>query len=212
MRPEELRRVKDLIRDATTEQELAEISSIIEEAKGKVSLGDRGLGFWEGKTPCWEMFRCPEQVRNECPAHNYRSSPCWEIEGTYCKRFDSEMKGQGTQVCEVCRVYKRWGQGEPIQIKLFGKGFDPVAKVLDRAKAVTSAIPVARKGVMRIGDTIRIRECAAIPALVGQTAEIVQLQTQGYERYAVRPIWGKVTTGEHVGKTYGFRENEVETI
>ena len=128
MKPEVLAQVKDLLKDATTEEEIVEISTIIEEAKGRLLLGEQSLGFWTGKMPCWEMFRCPQEVRDECPAFKYRGSPCWETEGTYCKLFDYGMKGDGTEIGESCRVYKKWGSGEPIQIKLYGKGFNPAGK------------------------------------------------------------------------------------
>jgi hypothetical protein len=124
MKAKELEQVKQLLQEVETVEEIAEVERIIEEAKGKISL-EPGVGFWEGKTPCWEMFRCPEAVRNECPAYKYRSLPCWEIEGTYCKLFDYGAKGDGTAICEVCRVYRKWGHGEPIEIKLFGRGFNP---------------------------------------------------------------------------------------
>ncbi len=123
MKPKELEQVKQLLKGVVTVEEVAEVESIIEEAKGKI-LAEPSLGFWEGKTPCWEMFRCPEAMRDECPAFKYRSLPCWEIEGTYCKRDDYGSTGQDTTICKVCRVYKRWGHGEPIEIKLFGRGID----------------------------------------------------------------------------------------
>ena len=123
MKPKELEQVKQLLKEVVTVEEIAEIERIIQEAKGKI-LAEPDLGFWEGKTPCWEMFRCPEAVRTECPAFNYRSLPCWQIEGTYCKLDDYGASGQDTSICEICRVYKKYGHGEPIEIKLFGKGID----------------------------------------------------------------------------------------
>ena len=98
------------------------------EQKGKVygfkydEVGEPALGFWEEKTPCWEMLRCPEEIRNECPAFRYRSLQCWEIEGTYSKLYDYGAKGDSLDICRGCRVCRRWGHGEPIQIKLRGKG------------------------------------------------------------------------------------------
>ena len=122
-----IERVEEVLKGVTTVDEIAEIEKAIGEAKGKI-LPEPTLGFWEGKTPCWEMFRCPEVMKNECPAFKYRSLPCWQIEGTYCKLYDYGAKGDGTDICQVCRVYKRWGQGEPIQIKLLGKGFNTIEK------------------------------------------------------------------------------------
>jgi hypothetical protein len=118
--------VEEILTSVATAGEIAEIETAIEEAKGRL-LVEPGLGFWAGKTPCWEMFRCPQEVRNECPSFKYRSLPCWEIEGTYCKLFDYGSRGDGTDICQYCRVYKRWGHGEPIELKLLGKGFNSTA-------------------------------------------------------------------------------------
>jgi ribosomal protein S17 len=115
--------IERIIRDANTFEEIAEIERAIAEAKGRIML-EPALGFWEGKTPCWETFRCPEAVRNECPAFHYRNLPCWQIEGTYSKLHDNGTKGECTKICENCRVYKRYGNAEPIEIKLRGKGFN----------------------------------------------------------------------------------------
>ena len=117
--------VEEILTSVATAEEIAEIETAIEEAKGRL-LVEPGLGFWEGKTPCWEMFRCPQEVRNECPSFKYRSLPCWEIEGTYCKLFDYGARGDGTDICQYCRVYKRWGHGEPIKITLLGKGLNTI--------------------------------------------------------------------------------------
>jgi len=87
-------------------------------------------GFWAGKAPCWEMCHCPQMIREECPATKYPSLPCWEIEGTYCKLDDYGATGTDTSICQVCRVYKRWGGAQPIRIKLFGKGIDASLKSL----------------------------------------------------------------------------------
>ena len=84
MKAKVLAQVSEMLREVTNEEELTEINSIIEEAKGKLRVAERDMGFWEGKTPCWEMFRCPPEVRKECLAYAYRSTPCWQIEGTYC--------------------------------------------------------------------------------------------------------------------------------
>jgi len=78
MKPKELEQVKQLLKGVATAEEIAEVDRIIQDAKGKI-LAEPNLGFWEGKTPCWEMFRCPEPMKNECPAFKYRSLPCWEI-------------------------------------------------------------------------------------------------------------------------------------
>jgi len=119
--------LEEVVRGVTSVEDIAEIERVISEVKGKI-LAEPTLGFWEDKTPCWEMFRCPEAMRKECPAFKYRTLPCWQIEGTYCKLLDYGQKGNGTDICRVCRVYKRWGHGEPIEIKLHGKGFNSVTE------------------------------------------------------------------------------------
>lgn len=86
--------------------------------------------FWQGKTPCWEMCHCSEVIRSECPATKYRHLPCWEIEGTYCKLTDDGTSGKDTSICQQCRVYKRWGQNRPIEIRLSGKGIDSFRRFL----------------------------------------------------------------------------------
>jgi hypothetical protein len=122
-----IEQVEGLLKRVTTVEDIAEIEQALNEVKGRILL-EPALGFWEGKTPCWEMFRCPETIRDECPAFKYHTVPCWQIEGTYCKLYDYGAKGDGTDICQVCRVYKRWGHDEPIAIKVRGKGFNATSE------------------------------------------------------------------------------------
>ncbi len=119
------KQLEELLKGITTVEDIAEIEKAIAEVKGKI-LTEETEGFWKGKTPCWEMLRCPEAIRNECPAYKHQGLPCWQIEGTYSKLHGGGQKGCNTDICRVCRVYKRWGQDEPIEIKLFDKGFNAV--------------------------------------------------------------------------------------
>lgn len=95
--------------------------------------------FWHGKTPCWEMCHCPESIKNQCPAYRYPLLPCWEIEGTYLKLSDDGSRGDDTSICQVCRVYKKYGQGNPIEIKLRGKGLDTYCRSLREKAEVLSS-------------------------------------------------------------------------
>lgn len=106
---------------------------------GVAVLDAETTDFWAGKSSCWEMCHCPTMIREECPASHYVSLPCWEIEGTYCKLDDYGATGQDTTICEVCRVYKRYGEGRAIQLKLFGRGIDTSLRALER---VTEAAAV----------------------------------------------------------------------
>lgn len=82
----------------------------------------RAEDFWSGKTPCWEITRCPERIYLDCPAYRHRSYPCWEIEGTYCKWSDWGAKGRNTSLCLKCEVYLTWGEGRRIELRLMGQG------------------------------------------------------------------------------------------
>ena len=115
--------LEEILKSTTTLGDIAEIERAIDEVKGDI-LSEAATGFWEDKTPCWEMLRCPEAIRNECPAFKHQGIPCWQMEGTYCKLHCAGEKGHNTDICQVCRVYKRWGNEEPIEIKLVGKGFN----------------------------------------------------------------------------------------
>ncbi|GAJ04375.1 unnamed protein product, partial [marine sediment metagenome] len=76
--------MEEILRGVSTVEEIAEMEKAIEEAKGKTTI-EPALGFWAGKTPCWEIFRCLEEVREVCPAFKYRSLPCWKVEGLTLK-------------------------------------------------------------------------------------------------------------------------------
>jgi hypothetical protein len=86
------------------------------------AMCDLHKDWWAGKRSCWEMSHCPDLIRKECPARKFTFLPCWEIEGTYCKLNDKGVRGDDTGICETCCVYERWGDGQPIKIKLFGRG------------------------------------------------------------------------------------------
>ena len=93
---------------------------------------ERTENFWVGKVPCWEMSHCSDMIKAECPAVKFQFLPCWEIEGTYCKLDDRGATGRDTSICEVCQVYKKYGNGEPIKIKLFGHGIDTHLRELQK--------------------------------------------------------------------------------
>jgi hypothetical protein len=116
--------VEELMKGTVSPTDLAEIEKVIQEAKGKMQVSG-GQGYWEGKTACWEMSNCPTSIHKDCPAFKKNDLPCWEIEGTYCKLDDYGATGRDTSICQICRVYKRFGNGEPIKIKRFGEGFNP---------------------------------------------------------------------------------------
>ena len=110
--------------------------SVTARATTKEEVAQEGTrDFWAGKAPCWEMCRCPEMIRNECPTAKYQFVPCWEIEGTYCKLNDYGATGKDTSICQVCQVYKKWGKGEPIELKVLGRGIDTHLREVERIAA-----------------------------------------------------------------------------
>ena len=101
---------------------------LLEEAQGKKEQlsKEAGSDFWAGKTVCWQMTQCAPAIRDDCPATKFTFLPCWEIEGTFCKlkMNGPAVTGNDTSICEVCRVYKKYGGGKRIELKLLGKGID----------------------------------------------------------------------------------------
>ncbi len=122
-----IEQIDQLLSGVVTTSEINEIERRLSEARGRIPATG-GKGFWEDKTPCWETFRCPEVIRNECPAYRFTSLPCWEIEGTYSKLSNFGEKGDKTDICQHCRIYKKYGDGKPIQIKLVGQGMNRAAQ------------------------------------------------------------------------------------
>jgi hypothetical protein len=109
---------------------MAELMDKIQKAFQAEQVADNN--FWADKQPCWEKCHCPEMIKSECPSTVYQFLPCWEIEGTYCKLDDHGATGKDTSICEVCRVYKKYGNGEPITLKLMGKGINTDITNLER--------------------------------------------------------------------------------
>ncbi len=97
------------------------------EISGKEEIArETGADFWTGKTSCWETCHCPPSIKNECPVSTYTFLPCWEIEGTFCKlqKHGAIVTGTDTSICAICRIYKKYGGGRAIELKLSGKGID----------------------------------------------------------------------------------------
>ena len=93
------------------------------------------VNFWYGKEACWDKCNCPPMIKAECPAARYQFLACWEIEGTYCKLDNRGATGRDTSVCQVCQIYIKYGYGEPIKLKLFGRGLDAGLKELEKVLA-----------------------------------------------------------------------------
>ena len=101
-----------------------------------ITQTEEKVNFWTDKTPCWGLCHCPAMITNECPAPKYQFTPCWTIEGSYCKLNDFGTKSDDTSICESCRVYKKYGKGEPIKLTLLGKGINTKLASLDKVNKV----------------------------------------------------------------------------
>ena len=55
--------------------------------------------------PCWEIRRCPPDVREICPAWEFRSGHlCWFINGTICQGEVQEGWQEKMEICRQCKV------------------------------------------------------------------------------------------------------------
>jgi Histidine kinase-, DNA gyrase B-, and HSP90-like ATPase len=52
--------------------------------------------------PCWELTKCPQELRSSCAAYLEKTKPCWESNKMYCK--------EGAKKCEDCIVYLQKGK------------------------------------------------------------------------------------------------------
>jgi hypothetical protein len=114
------------------------------------------FNFWQDKTPCWEMCHCPEDIKSQCPAYKNAHLPCWEIEGTYLKLSDDGTRGDDLSICQTCRVYKKYGAGKPIEIKLRGKGLDTYCRSLqEKCQEIERGAYTGRKKAKGVIGRIR---------------------------------------------------------
>lgn len=122
----------EIVRDGRERQKrraelLREAEAIV---RGEVPVAtvseEEAIDFWGDKIPCWEMSHCPPEIRDECPAYRNRALPCWEIEGTYSKLCmqGGQANGRDTTICQACPIYKKYGEGVPIHLRLVGTGLD----------------------------------------------------------------------------------------
>jgi hypothetical protein len=66
----------------------------------------------EKETPnCWEALKCPNNVRNSCPAYPDMGRECWKITGTKCSqgRFEkSSLVEQIVHCHNECEYYRQY--------------------------------------------------------------------------------------------------------
>lgn len=56
---------------------------------------------------CWEVQDCPEQLRDKCPAWEFRAGHlCWFINGTICRGQVQKDWASKMKICRQCVVLK----------------------------------------------------------------------------------------------------------
>ncbi|MFH1723733.1 MAG: MerR family transcriptional regulator [Elusimicrobiota bacterium] len=64
----------------------------------ELGLNIEGIRRLQALLPCWELVRCSEDKRSECPAYKDNSKPCWMVRGGDCSARGNE--------CRSCAVYR----------------------------------------------------------------------------------------------------------
>jgi transcriptional regulator with XRE-family HTH domain len=60
----------------------------------------------ENMLPCWEIRNCPIEVREVCPAWEFRMGQlCWFISGTLCQGKAHRSWAQKIRICRKCMVF-----------------------------------------------------------------------------------------------------------
>jgi len=66
----------------------------------KQSHGKRGR-------PCWVIRKCPEEIKQNCPAWEFRAGHlCWFISGTICRGKVQESWKKKINICQRCEVFR----------------------------------------------------------------------------------------------------------
>jgi hypothetical protein len=68
----------------------------------ELGLNMEGIRRLQALLPCWELFGCPEEKRNRCPAYKDNSKPCWMVQSGVCSCGGGE--------CRSCAVYRLGSQ------------------------------------------------------------------------------------------------------
>ena len=56
---------------------------------------------------CWQVKKCPEQVKEQCPAWKFNAGKfCWFINGTICECKAQKDWREKMKICGSCKVFK----------------------------------------------------------------------------------------------------------
>ncbi len=65
----------------------------------QLGLNIEGIRRLQALLPCWDLLPCSEEKRQECPAYQDNTRPCWMIKGLDCK------PSHGNE-CRECVIYR----------------------------------------------------------------------------------------------------------
>jgi MerR family transcriptional regulator/heat shock protein HspR len=63
-----------------------------------LGLNIEGIRRMEALLPCWDLLPCDNETRDNCPAYQDTTRPCWMIQGLDCAPKGNECRG--------CVVYR----------------------------------------------------------------------------------------------------------
>ena len=57
--------------------------------------------------PCWEIRKCPNETRHNCPAWEFQAGNlCWFINGTICEGKKIASWQKKMKICRPCKVFQ----------------------------------------------------------------------------------------------------------
>ncbi len=59
---------------------------------------------------CWEIMKCSEEARNNCPAYPDKGLDCWKITGTQCSggKYKKASLLEKIIHCRQCEFYEKY--------------------------------------------------------------------------------------------------------
>lgn len=65
------------------------------------------VALYKNNEPCWVIKKCPEAVRENCPAWELQAGQlCWFINGEICQGNVQKSWNEKMQICRKCKVFK----------------------------------------------------------------------------------------------------------
>jgi DNA-binding XRE family transcriptional regulator len=62
----------------------------------------------EKRKPCWTMRQCPKELREKCPAWEFKAGDlCWFINGTFCEGKVQKNWPRKISKCRKCEIFQK---------------------------------------------------------------------------------------------------------